>query len=263
MEVFAHIMVYRFIEIWGWVSHACVVVTTLLLTMALYEMPLQDHYKILVVVSFLLTFFIIREIESLWSQDADSFKDNKANLLVVWMIIIGILLLIGNLIKYSQTYSYLVLFTWFVITPLPLRLMQVALNRLKSVLFPSTSDARRVVFAGATEVSQTLIEQFSQNQNLARDFVGYFDDQNIEQIEPLKQGKVLGQMSELAEYVKHNHIDEIYISLPIRHAKQIQTHLDALQHTTASIYYVPDTSSLPSSKLCFVGRDHYHIYNDT
>ena len=237
---FTHTIVFGLVKIWSWITPPLVVVATLLLTMALYDIAMKDHYKILAVITFLLTFFIFREIESIRPKDTNGYKSNRANILLSWALIVGLLLLIGYATKYSQLYSRLTLFTWFAITPLPLLLSQVALNRLNLALVHSTGSARRVVSAGVTEVSQKLVEQFIHDPNLTMDFVGYFEDRNADRIGSLEHGRVLGKISELAEYVRKNNIDVIYIALPIRHVDRTKKLLDELHDTTASIYFVPD-----------------------
>ena len=237
---FTHTIVFGLVKIWGWITPPLVAVASLLLTMALYDVSMNDHYKILAVISFLLTFFIFREVESVRSQDANGYKANKSNVLLAWVIIVGLLLLIGYATKNSHVYSRLTLFTWFAITPLPLLLSQLAINRLNLALVRSTGSIRRAVSVGVTEVSRKLTMQFAQDPRLTMDFVGYFEDRNADRIGSLEHGRVLGKISELAEYVRRNNIDVIYIALPIRHVDRTKKLLDELHDTTASIYFVPD-----------------------
>ena len=237
---FTHTMVFGLVKIWGWITPPLVAVATLLLTMSLYDISMMDHYKILAVIAFLLTFFIFREIESIRNQDGNAYKINKSNLLLSWVLIVGLLLLIGYATKYSHLYSRLTLFTWFTITPLPLLLSQIALNRLNLALVQSTGSSRKVVSVGVNDVSQKLVNQFVQDPSLTMEFVGYFEDRNADRIGQLQHGKVLGKISELADYVRKNNIDVIYVALPIRHVDRTKKLLDELHDTTASVYFVPD-----------------------
>jgi putative colanic acid biosynthesis UDP-glucose lipid carrier transferase len=52
--------------------------------------------------------------------------------------------------------------------------------------------------------------------------------------------RLVGRLSEVAEFAKEHNIDVIFIALPIRHIKRVLDLLDDLRDTTASIYYVPD-----------------------
>src|SRR5271170_4449298 len=51
---------------------------------------------------------------------------------------------------------------------------------------------------------------------------------------------LVGCLNAMAQFVKDNRTDVIFIALPIRHIKRVMNLLDDLRDTTASIYYVPD-----------------------
>src|SRR6185295_20257510 len=53
-------------------------------------------------------------------------------------------------------------------------------------------------------------------------------------------GELLVKLSDLAEYVKRQAVQVIFIALPVRHMQRVTDLLDELRDTTASIYYVPD-----------------------
>ncbi len=267
--LFPRAIAFGLVKLWSWLTPPLVAVATLLLAMALYDISMRDYYQNLAVIAFLVTFFVFREIETAHPRDPGSFKTNTSNLLLAWVLIFAILLLIGYVTKHSHLYSRLVLFTWFSITPLPLLLAQILLNRLNVALVQSTGNTRRVVVAGVTEISQKLVSQFVQDGGLATDFIGYFEDRNAERIGPIEHGRVLGELSDLAEYVRENNIDVIYVTLPIRHLERSKKLLDELHDTTASIYFVPDifvfdliqartyeVNGIPTVSLCetpFVG----------
>jgi len=89
---FARTIAFGLVKIWSWVTPPLVAVATLLLTMALYDVPMKDHYQNLAVITFLVTFFIFREIESIHPKDASGYKINTGNLLLAWALIVGVLL---------------------------------------------------------------------------------------------------------------------------------------------------------------------------
>ncbi len=237
---FTRTLTFGLVKLWSWLTPPLVAVATLLLALSLFDIPMKDDYQNLAVIAFIVAFFIFREVESARPQDASGYKINIGNLLFSWALIVGILLLIGYATKSSHTYSRAALFTWFAITPLPLLMSQLALNRLNIALVQSTGNARKVVVAGVTELSQRLVNQFVQDPNLAMEFTGYFEDRSPERIGPLEHGRVLGKISGLPDYVSNNNIDVIYITLPIRNLDRTKRLLKQLHDTTASIYYVPD-----------------------
>jgi putative colanic acid biosynthesis UDP-glucose lipid carrier transferase len=71
-------------------------------------------------------------------------------------------------------------------------------------------------------------------------FLGYFEDRSPDRFGELKNGQLLGTLSDLTEYSNRNGVDVIYISLPIKHLIRTQVLMEQLHDTTASVYYVPD-----------------------
>jgi putative colanic acid biosynthesis UDP-glucose lipid carrier transferase len=56
----------------------------------------------------------------------------------------------------------------------------------------------------------------------------------------VRPGEFLGSLNQLAEYAKRDHVDLIYIALPMASQPRILRLLDELRDTTASIYFTPD-----------------------
>ena len=237
---FTRLAVFVSLKVLTWITPPLVTVSTLLLTMNLYNISMREHYHSLAVITFLVTFFVFREAEVNSPKDAHGLQVNLGNLLFSWFLIVGILLLLGYATKQGHLYSRLALFTWFSITPLPLLLSQIALNRLVIAMAHIIGNTRKAVIAGVTDLSQRLAEQFMQDASLSTEIMGYFEDRNLERVGKLESGRVLGNLSGLANYVSNNDIDVIYISLPIRNLDRTEKLLDELHDTTASIYFVPD-----------------------
>ena len=237
---FTRVAVFGSLKVLAWITPPLVTVLTLLLTMYLYDIPMKEHYHSLAVITFLVTFFVFREADVIRPKDEYGLQVNLGNLVFSWVLIVGILLLLGYATKQTQLYSRLTLFTWFTITPLPLFLSQIALNRLSTVMTNITGNTRKAVIAGVTELSQRLVNQFDQDPSLSTEVLGYFEDRSMERIGELDNGRVLGNLSGLASYVRNNNIDVIYISLPIRNLDRTAKLLNELHDTTASIYFVPD-----------------------
>ena len=217
-----------------------VTVAALFLTMEVYGVPVRDVYRGLAVVSFLLAFFIFRESEVSRPRAVGGLRAQSGNLAASWLLLIGILLLVGYATQYSEVYSRRVLFTWFVITPPLILGTQLALRKLQVAVMKSTGNARTVVIAGISDLSRRLCEQIIEFPHLGMRFLGYFDDRGFDRTGPVGPGQSLGRLSDLAAYVRANRVDVIYIALPIRHEERTKELLDELHDSTASIYFVPD-----------------------
>ena len=162
------------------------------------------------------------------------------SILTGWLLVVSLLLLIGYATKSSAHYSRLILFTWFLLTPFVILFGKWFIQEVTVKLMTFAGNSRRVVIAGITPVSKQLAENIDGDKRLGMNFLGYFEDRSPDRFGELKNGQLLGTLSDLADYANRNNVDVIYISLPIKHLIRTQVLIEQLHDTTASVYYVPD-----------------------
>ena len=162
--------------------------------------------------------------------------------LVRWMVIIGILLAIGFITKYTSDFSRKVVVSWIVATPAILILVMLCLQELRRHLMYDPAMMRRVAFAGCNEISVSLARRIGESGALTGLKVeGFFDDRSAERLGvQVGRARLLGRLPELASFVKRRGIDVVFVALPVRHIQRVMQLLDELRDTTVSIYYVPD-----------------------
>ncbi|HQR41724.1 MAG TPA: exopolysaccharide biosynthesis polyprenyl glycosylphosphotransferase, partial [Gemmatales bacterium] len=85
-----------------------------------------------------------------------------------------------------------------------------------------------------------LAERMKDSPYSNLDLVGFFDDREPERLPKNQPWRVIGKLSELANYAKSHQINLIYLSLPMATQPRILNILDELRDTTASVYFVPD-----------------------
>ncbi len=107
-------------------------------------------------------------------------------------------------------------------------------------LMYSRSNVRSAVFAGYSEASVALAGRLKANPGICIAVDGFFDDRSPERLGMEEGARVLGRLSELADYVNVHKTEVIFVALPMRHVQRVLDLLDDLRDTTASIYYVPD-----------------------
>jgi putative colanic acid biosynthesis UDP-glucose lipid carrier transferase len=163
-----------------------------------------------------------------------------ASVIMRWFMLLGVLLAIGYVTKSIDTFPRRVYLTWAVVTPAILVMIALAMQEIMRRFLLKASDNRAVIFAGYNDSSMALARRLSTNPTLCLKVCGFFDDRSEDRLGMASDAKLLGKLTEVAEYVKNHHIDVIFISLPIRHVKRVMDLLDDLRDTTASIYYVPD-----------------------
>jgi putative colanic acid biosynthesis UDP-glucose lipid carrier transferase len=160
---------------------------------------------------------------------------------VRWMVVVGVLLGIGFVTKYSEDFSRKVVLCWILLTPALIILVSLCLQELRRHLMYDRAMVRRVAFAGYNEVSQALARRISESEELTGlKAEGFFDDRSPDRLGASAGSRILGHLPDLIAYVKRRGIDVVFIALPVRHIQRVMQLLDELRDTTASIYYVPD-----------------------
>jgi putative colanic acid biosynthesis UDP-glucose lipid carrier transferase len=206
--------------------------TLLLMTLAFGE-PFGGPYLILALILFSLTF----------PGSASASATARAlavDVLTGWLVIIGLLLLIGWATQTLGSFDARVLLSWAFITPVLLftarLLMPVVLPRLMA----AEGVQRVAVIAGEGELGRKLAERIKSAPFLGIRLAGYFDDRSAERLGGVEPHEVLGSLGELADYVKTHRVDLIYLTLPMASQPRILNLLEELRDTTASIYFAPD-----------------------
>lgn len=232
--VFAILVVLRRI------AAAVVAVVSLRVCMKAYGAELSDPYSALIIIAALLALILFRgrsadEIEinhGFWSLSLSVFSR--------WLLLFGILLVLGYATKTSSIYSRKLLFTWLLVTPPMLVLMRMAIDRTMARIIFASNHARRIVIAGANQLGRSLAEKLRKSKQYGVTIEGFFDDRSAERLGDDGNTPILGKLTDLPNYVRAHRIDLIFIVLPIRNIQRVTELLDELHDTTASIYFVPD-----------------------
>ena len=157
-----------------------------------------------------------------------------------WILIVALLLMLGWATRTIGSFDERVLVTWIAVTPV----LMFAANMLAPILLPRIMAAegvqRKAVIAGAGSLGRKLAERIAATPYLGVEVMGFFDDRSSDRLNEIGPGKVLGGVDRLADYVKQNQVDLIYIALPMASQPRILKLLDGLCDTTASVYFAPD-----------------------
>jgi putative colanic acid biosynthesis UDP-glucose lipid carrier transferase len=157
-----------------------------------------------------------------------------------WLAMVALLLLLGWASGTLANFDARAILAWVIATPLAL----FAAHRLVPVLLPRLLAAeglqRTAVIVGANGLGRDLGAHLRDRPLTGIRFAGYFDDRATPRDGDAGAGRNLGNLGQLAEYVRAQHIDMIYITLPMTAQPRILALLEALHDTTASIYFAPD-----------------------
>jgi len=209
-----------------------VVVGTLLLAAAAFDEQIDQLYLILSLIAFSLTF------PGSWPEGRYWKMANQISM--SWMITFGLLLVLGYATGTLNLFSFDVLVAWGIATPMLFFLVLVGLKKMVPRLKALFGYKRKAIILGANDLGRQLATNVSQDFFRQIEIAGFFDDRTQERLKIGQQEKLLGNMGDVAGYVKNHVIDVIYIALPMASQPRVLKLLDDLRDTTASIYFVPD-----------------------
>jgi len=161
-------------------------------------------------------------------------------LLTSWLLFIFIMGAFGLATAYIQYFPENVLLAWFVATPVVYGVVYTALRIVLPRVLSAPGNLRTAVIAGVNDIGICLAQQFQNDPYLGTNVLGFFDDRNPSDFPIGVPAPIKGRLLDLSEYVKQNHVEAIYLALPMAAQPYILKLLDSLKDTTASIYFVPD-----------------------
>jgi len=215
-----------------------VVLLSLFGCLALHRVHPSLNYSALGLLAALLTQQIVTPTAVRWAN-TDSTAVPNARLLWEWSLVIALLIFLGVVLKSTASFDRGVLVSWFVVTPVTLFLARNLYERSVKWLAPRGADARSHVVVGANKAGRELARRLESHEWLGT-FAGFFDDRDLARLPGVSASKMLGKLSDVAEYVRRNSTDVIYIALPMSGSQRIMQLLNELRDTTASVYFVPD-----------------------
>lgn len=162
--------------------------------------------------------------------------------LATWCLTVAALLAVGFLTRYTFLVPRSLMLVWTAATPALAILIRVGLRWAFRSLRAHGLNHQRFAIVGVTPLGIQLARNIEAAPELGLHLVGFYDDRPEERVAELPQevGTKLGDLEQLYAAAKRGDIQRIYITFPMRAEKRIQTALERLADTTASVYIVPD-----------------------
>jgi putative colanic acid biosynthesis UDP-glucose lipid carrier transferase len=198
-----------------------------------FREPFQGPYLILSLLVFSLTF-------PGQTPRGTSPGAIARDVLTGWVLIVGLLLMLGWATRTLGSFDERVLVAWVALTPV----VMFSAHMLAPIVLPRIMAAegleRVAVIAGAGSLGRKLAERIEATPFVGVKVAGYFDDRSQDRLAEIAPGQLLGPVDKVAEYVKSHKVDLIYLALPLGSQPRIVKLLDDLRDTTASVYFAPD-----------------------
>ena len=210
-----------------------VLVLSLWLIALYFEGELPGSYLVLSVLVFAITFPGTSRLHSSRFQLA-------VNVLVNWLWTAALLMLTGFVTRYLTVFSWDALLAWLVIAPFAQIGAHLSLRAAAPYLVQLQGPPQRAIIVGMNEQGVALASRVGETPYSRIEFVGFFDDRDLNRLEASSDYRLLGGMQDLPRFVHEKDVQLIYLSLPMASQPRILQVLDELKDTTASIFFVPD-----------------------
>ena len=214
-------------------------VVTLWICMAAADAPLRGGYFLIAVLTFLGASDVLGVARISAHDERRPQGEVLLEITARWLTLVALIAAVVYLAGLMHSLDAGLLVTWFVLTPSVLFVGQWA-ARLWLTRSMQRRRPQRAVIVGATELGARLEAALRADSLLRTDIVGYFDDLPRMHLTANISSPLLGDTNGLAEFVTHNQIDQVFITLPMSRDARIVAMLEALHDSTASIYFVPD-----------------------
>ncbi|MFV1921472.1 MAG: undecaprenyl-phosphate glucose phosphotransferase [Methylotenera sp.] len=197
-----------------------------------YGYRLTPKYYVTASIIFALSF------PGAWFKE-QSIWDDVVNVLSRWFFNVAILFLFGYATSYLDTFPREVILTWLWLTPLVILVVHLAAAK---ILSSGRYSERSAVVVGISDLGVQLRDRMHLDRDRNLKFRGFFDDRSYARFnaEQVSKGEIVGRFSQLADFVRSNAIDTIFIALPMTSEPRLMSLLDGLKDTTSSIYFVPN-----------------------
>jgi putative colanic acid biosynthesis UDP-glucose lipid carrier transferase len=157
-----------------------------------------------------------------------------------WLSLLFILLLCGYATRSLGLFKAEILLWWVLITP-AVHFVAVFVGQRYLLHVASLPHNRRsAVVVGAGPLGVKVAHAFETKGDVGLRFLGYFDDRADERVVSEATGARLGNLRQVANYVREHGVNEVYITLPLGSQPRIVELMEQIQGTTASVFFVPD-----------------------
>ena len=191
-----------------------------------------------------LVFLLLGQATGLYPRwKSPDTRSELAAIAGTWFVTTFVLLALGFLTRYGETFPRSTVLAWVLTAPLIDAGSHIVVRQVRRSARQRGIGTRHVAIAGYNRLGLEVAKGLSEEADGSTlQLVGFFDDRARERL-PARQSGIPGLKGRLAELVEASHrreLDMILVTLPMRAEARIRSLLDELSDTTCSVYLVPD-----------------------
>lgn len=162
--------------------------------------------------------------------------------IAAWGATLAMLLAAGYFLEPEMRLPRAALLIWCLATPVALVLCRMILRGTQYALRSRGLNTRNIAIVGINELGFHLARNIESSPHLGLKLAGFYDDRPGGRLPALPEdvGTCLGDIELLIDQARQGQIDMVYVTFPMRAEARIQSVLNRLADSTASVYVVPD-----------------------
>ncbi|MCU0713182.1 MAG: undecaprenyl-phosphate glucose phosphotransferase [Pirellula sp.] len=187
--------------------------------------------------------FAIGEVVGIYRPSRGRSANEEVTLCTLaWTMTFVMLILVGVFTKQIDSFARSTIAMWYMLGGLMLLTSHMGIRALIEWRGKNGYGVRNTAIVGANRLGFDIAKNAMSAADSGIKIVGFYDDRNAGRRLAEDEGlpAFCGDTKELIEKVQSNEIDTVLIALPMRAEKRIQSLLDQLGNSTASVYIVPD-----------------------
>lgn len=157
-----------------------------------------------------------------------------------WVIVVGFILFSFFLFKISDTYSRAVVLPWLLLSPLVIFVFHCLIRYIARFIRVKGKNQKKAIIVGANDLGRKLRGYIESIPWAGIEVMGFFDDVRHDNNHSEANKQILGNLSEIKDYLTRNTIDYVYITIPIREDLKILNILGECRTLGSQIFLVPD-----------------------
>jgi len=172
-------------------------------------------------------------------------------ILGVWVMIFMLFLTIGVGLKVSEQFSRVWCFSWFLSSALLICLERYLCSLLVRRWAKAGRLSRKLVIVGSGEQAKRFLAQLKSEKEPWISLVGVFDDRKG-RVGPSFMGlPFLGNLDDLMDYTRKNHVDDIVVTLPWSADKRLLEIIRRLEELPVTVSLCSDLAGIISLRPSF------------
>jgi putative colanic acid biosysnthesis UDP-glucose lipid carrier transferase len=188
-------------------------------------------------------FGVFASLNDLYRSSRSMTIWNKVRLIAIsWFCVLIVLLCVDQVYLLIDPIYKKYFWWWNLAVPIEIISWHVIVRGVANRIRRMDKNHHRVAIVGATMLGAELQKIFFEDETMALDFIGFFDDR-----QRLSEGgyqfdlsQLAGDTDQLIKLAKEGLVDIVYIALPLRAELRIKNIVEQLSDSTVSVHFVPD-----------------------